>query len=99
MERERDKYNGLFNKPLEEIKEDLFFRPDNIKDEWWYDDLMMFRALGVCKPEKEAVVNLQKALKVLGYDTESKELNGMLFLVPLHGQEKKKTVRKMEQVR
>lgn len=99
MEREMDKYNDLFNKPLEEIKEDMFFQPDSFKDEWWYDDLRMFRVLGVCKPEKAAVPHLQKALKALGYNTEVKERNGMLFLVPLHEPEKKKTVRKKEQGR
>ena len=42
----------------------------------------MYLAIGVCKPEKDCVPDLQKALKVLGCPTQTREIDGDLFLVP-----------------
>ena len=75
-------YRRIFKTPLEEIKEDIFFRADNFENETWYGDLQMYLAIGVCKPEKDCVSDLQKALKVLGCPTRTREIDGDLFLVP-----------------
>ena len=75
-------YRGIFETPLEEIKEDIFFRADNFQNEKWYGDLQIYRAIGVCKPDKESVSDLQKALKVMGYPTQVKERDGQPYLVP-----------------
>ena len=75
-------YRRIFETPLEQIKEDMFFRADNFEKESWYGDLQMYLAIGVCKPEKDCVANLQKALKVLGYPTRISENDGEPFLLP-----------------
>ena len=75
-------YRRIFETPLEEIKEDIFFRADNFEKETWYGDLQMYLAIGVCKPEKNCVSDLQKALKVLGCPTKTREIDGELFLIP-----------------
>ena len=78
-------YRRIFETPLEEIKEDIFFRADNFENETWYGDLQMYLAIGVCKPEKDCVPDLQKALKVLGFPAQTREIDGDLFLVPPEG--------------
>ncbi len=75
-------YRRIFETPLEEIREDIFFRADNFQDEKWYGDLQMYWAIGVCKPDRESVSGLQKALKVMGYPTQVRERGGQLYLVP-----------------
>lgn len=75
-------YRKIFEMPLEKIKEDIFFRADNFQREKWYGDLQMFMAIGVCKPNPENVSDLQKALKVLGYSTQTKKNENGLYLVP-----------------
>lgn len=75
-------YKSLFEKPLDEIKEDIFFRADNFENEKWYDDLQTYMSIGICEPNRDSVNDLQKALKVLGYSAHTKEHNGKLFLVP-----------------
>ena len=77
-----EEYRRIFETPLEEIKEDIFFRTDNFKNEAWYGQLQIFLAIGVCSPDREHVPALQKALKVLGYSTGIKESDGNLLLVP-----------------
>ena len=44
-----DEYRELMAKPIDEIREDIFFRPDNFQDEPWYDDLQMYMVVGVCQ--------------------------------------------------
>jgi len=75
-------YRELFEKPLEEIREDIFCRADNFENEKWYGDLQMYLAIGICKPDRGSVTDLQKALKILGYPTRTRENDGELFLVP-----------------
>ena len=75
-------YRRIFETPLEEIKGDIFFRADNFENEKWYGDLQMYLAIGVCKPEKDCVSDLQRALKVLGFSTRTRENDGELFLIP-----------------
>lgn len=83
-------YRKIFETPLEEIKEDIFFRADNFKNEAWYGDLQMYLAIGVCKPDRGSMPDLQKALKVLGYPTQISENDEELFLIP-HREGQKQT--------
>lgn len=75
-------YRKIFETPLEEIKEDIFFRADNFENETWYGDLQMYLAVGICKPDRGSMPDLQKALKVLGYPTQTNESGEELFLIP-----------------
>jgi hypothetical protein len=75
-------YRRIFETPLEEIKEDIFFRADNFEHEAWYGNLQMYLAIGVCKPDRGSVPDLQKALKVLGCPTQTREIDGEPFLIP-----------------
>ena len=75
-------YRGLFEKPLEEIEQDIFFRADNFQNEKWYGELQIYLAIGICQTDRDCASDLQKALKVLGYPTQAKERNGRLFVVP-----------------
>lgn len=81
-------YRRIFETPLEEIKEDIFFRVDNFENETWYGDLQMYLAIGVCKPDRGSVPDLQKALKVLGFSTRTRENDGELFLIPQRERQK-----------
>lgn len=78
-------YREEFKKPLEEIKEDIFFRADNFEGEAWYDDLMMYMRIGVCQPEPEHIPELQKALKIMGYHTHVMENREKPYLMPGDG--------------
>lgn len=40
-------YRGLFEKPLEEIQQDIFFRADNFQNEKWYGELQIYLAIGI----------------------------------------------------
>ena len=85
--------------PLEEIQEDSFFRADNFMYEPWYNEFMIYRNLGVCQPEPEYVLEVQKALKVMGYSTHVAERGGQLYLLP--GEERSESMQKewkMEQL-
>ena len=73
-------YRRIFETPLEEIKEDNFFRADNFQNEKWYGDLQMYLAIGVCKPDRESVSDLQKALKVMGCPSAYRVSNARLDL-------------------
>ena len=75
-------YREEFKKPLEEIKEDIFFRADNFEGEAWYGDLMLYMRIGVCQPEQEHIPELQKALKIMGYHTHIMENGEKPYLVP-----------------
>ena len=46
-------YRELMAKPIDEIREDIFFRADNFQDEPWYGDFQMYMAIGVCQPPEE----------------------------------------------
>ena len=75
----------LLEKPLEEIQEDVFFRPDNFRGQPWYNDFMIYRNLGVCQPKPEHTLEVQKALKVIGYPTHTAVRNGKTYLLPGEG--------------
>lgn len=80
--------------PLEDIREDVFFRADNFQNEPWYGEFQIYRNLGVCQPKPEHVLKVQKALKVMGYPTHAAERNGKTYLLPGEKQpESTKTLR------
>lgn len=91
---EKPEYGKLFETPLEEIREDIFFRADNFQREKWYEDLRMYLTIGVCQPDKESISDLQKALKILGYSTRTAERDGKPYLVPQREQQKQPPARK-----
>ena len=78
----QDEYRALMAKPIEEIREDIFFRPDNFQEEPWYEDFQMFRAIGVCQPPEEYTLQVRKALKVMGYDTHTAIREGKTYILP-----------------
>ena len=71
-----------FEKPLEEIYEDIFLRVEAFEDEPWYDELLLYTHIGVCRPALEDAEKVQKALKMLGYETEASECDGEVYLKP-----------------
>ena len=91
-------YKELFEKPLEKIREDIFFRADNFENEKWYGDLQMYLAIGICKPDRDSVTDLQKALKILGYPTRTRENDGELFLVPQSERQKQSPSRHKQEM-
>ncbi len=78
----QDEYRELMAKPIEEVREDIFFRPDNFREEPWYGDFQMFLAIGVCQPPEEYTLQVRKALKVMGYDTHPELREGKTFILP-----------------
>ena len=75
-------YREEFKKPLEEIKQDIFFRADNFQHEDWYGDFMIYMNIGVCQPLPEHILEIQKALKIMGYKTSITEHEGKTYIVP-----------------
>ena len=71
-----------WNRPLNEIREDLFFRPENFQHEPWYSDFEMYLHIGICQPKPEHVLEIRKALKIMGYPTHVTKHDGKLFLAP-----------------
>lgn len=78
----QEEYRELMAKPIDAIKPDIFFRPDNFRDEPWYDDFQMYMAIGVCQPQEEHVLPIRKALKVMGLPTHSASRDGKMFVLP-----------------
>ena len=78
----QDEYRELMAKPIEEIREDIFFRSDNFREEPWYEEFQMFLAIGVCQPPEEYTLQVRKALKVMGYDTHTELRKGKTFILP-----------------
>ena len=78
----QDEYRALMAKPIEEISEDIFFRPDNFQEEPWYGDFQMFLTIGACQPPGEYTLQVRKALKVMGYDTHTALREGKTFTRP-----------------
>ena len=79
---EKPFYMTALDKPLEEISEDIFLRADAFSDAPWYDDFVTFRSIGVCEPKRDHALEVQKALKMMGYVTHTKERDGRLYVVP-----------------
>ena len=91
-------YRRIFETPLEEIKEDILFRADNFENETWYGDLQMYLVIGVCKPDRGSVPDLQKVLKVLGCPTRTRENDGDLFLAPQRERQKQTPPRQKQEM-
>lgn len=77
-----EEYRELMAKPIEELKEDIFFRMDNFQNELWYGELKLYLTLGVCKPHKDHVIPLRKALKIMGYPSHECVRDGKVFVLP-----------------
>ncbi len=77
-----NEYRELMAKPIDEIREDIFFRPDNFRDEPWYGDFQMYMAIGVCQPPEEYALQVRKALKIMGYDTHTAIRDGKTYVLP-----------------
>lgn len=77
-----DEYRELMATPIEEIKEDIFFRMDNFQDEPWYGELKLYLTLGVCQPQKDHAILLRKALKIMGYPSHECVRDGKVFVLP-----------------
>ena len=84
--------------PLEDIREDALFRADNFRDMPWYNDFQIYRNLGVCQPKPEYALEVQKALKVMGYFTHTAERDGQLYLLPGEKTKPLQEEMKMEQL-
>lgn len=78
----RDECRALLEKPIEEIREDIFFRPDNFQEEPWYGEFQLFLAIGVCQPPEESVLQVRKALKVMGFLTHTAIREGKTCILP-----------------
>lgn len=77
-----DEYCELMEKPIEEIKEDIFFRMDIFQHEPWYGEFELFLVAGICRPTKEHAPQVRKALKVMGYDTHTVSRDGRTYILP-----------------
>ena len=73
--------DDILNKPLAEITEDPFFRAENGQF-LLYDDFQMYLHIGVCQPKPEHALQVQEALKIMGYPTHTAEHGGKLYLAP-----------------
>ena len=78
----QDEYRELMAKPIDEIRPDIFFRPDNFQDEPWYGDFQMYMAIGVCQPPEEHALQIRKALKIMGFSTHTANRDGKTFVLP-----------------
>ena len=78
----RDECRTLMAKPIEEIREDIFFRPDNFQEEPWYGEFQLFLAIGVCQPAAEHILQVRKALKVMGFLTHTAIREGKTSILP-----------------
>ena len=81
-------YRKEFEKPLAGIREDPFLRADNFREEAWYDEFLLYTRIGGCRPAPEHILEVQKALKLMGYPTHTAEHEGKLYVLPgeEHGQ-------------
>ena len=78
----QDEYRELMAKPIDEIKPDIFFRPDNFQDEPWYGDFQMYMTIGVCQPPEKYATEIRKALKIMGFSTHTSNRDGKTFVLP-----------------
>lgn len=91
-------YREELKKPLEEIYEDIFFRMDNFEGEEWYGDIEIYAAIGVCQPKQEHLETVQKALKILGYETHAINRDGKRYLLPGEYCDKEKLIARSEKL-
>ena len=55
---------------------------DSFKDEPWYEDIVLYSRIGVCKPKPDNCKAVCKALRELGYPVQLKFRGGDLYVVP-----------------
>lgn len=77
-----DEYRELMDKPIENIREDIFFRASNFQDEPWYDDFQQYMALGICQPPEKYALQIRKALKIMGLPTHTANRSGKTYILP-----------------
>lgn len=75
-------YRAELAKPIEEIREDIFFRADNFQNEPWYGDFQLYLVIGVCEPAPEHVIEVRKALKLMGYPSHAVIGEGKTYILP-----------------
>ena len=78
----QDESRALLSKPIEKIRQDIFFRADNFQGEPWYDQFQIFLAIGVCQGPQEQALPVRKALKVMGYSTHAAIREGKTYILP-----------------
>ena len=78
----QDEYREMMAKSIDEIRPDIFFRPDNFCNEPWYDDFQMYMSIGVCQPPKEHALQIRKALKIMGLSTHTESRDGKIYVLP-----------------
>ena len=59
----QDECRTLLAKPIEDIRQDIFFRADNFREEPWYGQFRIFLAIGVCQVPQEEALPVRKRLK------------------------------------
>jgi len=82
MPEEKPFYVAALDRPIEEITEDIFLRPDAFEGAPWYEDFMLFTRIGVCQPQPEHILEVRKALKMMGYVTHQIDHDGKAMIVP-----------------
>jgi len=78
----------ILQQPLDEVKQDIFFRADNFKHKEWYNEFSIFTRIGICSPLPSHALEVQKALKVMGYSTRLDERNGKTYVCPCYDMDK-----------
>ena len=77
-----DEYRKLRERPIEEIREHIFFRMDNFQHEPWYGEFELFLVAGICQPLEKHALQVRKALKVMGYDTHTVSRDSRTYILP-----------------
>jgi hypothetical protein len=75
-------YKEGLRRPLEEIREDIFFRAGGFQKEAWYGGFSAYIRLGICQPSPGHALEVQKALKRMGYSTRTSENKGKTYILP-----------------
>ena len=70
---------------------DIFMRVENFEDKPWYDSIVLFTRIGVCKIKPEYAPEVCKALKQLGYSVRLKTKDGELYVLPAKDKKPKET--------
>lgn len=78
----RDEYRRLMEKPIEEIREGIFFRLGNFQNEPQCGDFQICMTGDVCQSPEERVLRVRKALKVMGCDTHTVNRDGRTYILP-----------------
>lgn len=78
----QDECRALLAKPIEDIRQDIFFRADNFREEPWYGEFRIFLAIGICQVPQEEALPVRKALKVMGYSTHTAIREGKTYILP-----------------